>query len=240
MVSPSIFQLKRLEQGSPDCKHHALQHTDVESDLVFGITADMANCYIGRTVKMCMDVFDTLRLSQHHPYSGMSTAVNISTSSKRKSAPDAFEHPMTGPPPKRRQSGVETVPNTREIRPKASNGGSPIPTSSMPPTLAKKRGRPSKADAERKQLEAIARGEVIPPAQITPKGVHPGESLMGGYMPIAPTPTTTPLTPQPIAHEQSPLGLTEKETTEPAIGDSPGKKKRPRAAPKTAKVRTLG
>jgi hypothetical protein len=192
----------------------------------------------GRTVKMCMDAFNNLRSGQHHPYSGMSTIASVSTLSKRKSAPDAFEHLTTGPPPKRRQSGVETVPITREIRPKA---GSPNPASSMPTTQAKKRGRPSKADAERKQLEAIQRGEVIPPAHITPKaGQQPGESVMSTYMPIAPTPTATPQTPQPMTHEQSPRGLTEKEAAETAIGDSPGKKKRSRAPPKAAKVRSLG
>jgi hypothetical protein len=234
--------MKRREQGSPDCEHHALQHTDVESELVIGITADMTNCYIGRTVKMCMDMFNNLRPSQHIPYSGMSTIASVSTSSKRKSAPDAFEHLMTGPPPKRRQSGVENAPAAREIRPKASNGGSPNLASSMPTTQAKKRGRPSKADAERKQLEAIQRGEVIPPAHITPKaGQQPGESVMSTYMPIAPTPTATPLTPQPMTHEQSPRGRTEKEATEAPIGDSPGKKKsRSRAAPKATKVRRLG
>jgi hypothetical protein len=236
----------------------------------------------GRTVKMCMDVFDSLRSSQLHPYSGMSTIASVSTSSKRKSAPDAFEHLMTGPPPKRRQSGVENVPTAREIRPKASNGGSPNPASSMPTTLAKKRGRPSKADAERKQLEAIQReevippahtspagfmpttlakkrgrpskadaerkqleaiqrGEVIPPAHITPKaGQQLGESVMSTYMPIVPTPTAAPLTPQPMTLEQSPRGRTEKEAAEIVIGDSPGKKKsRSRAAPKAVKVRRL-
>lgn len=193
----------------------------------------------GRTAKMCMDMFNNLRSGQHHLYSGMSTIASVNTSSKRKSAPDAFEHLMTGPPPKRRQSGVENVPAAREIRPKASNGGSPNPASSMPTTQAKKRGRPSKADAERKQLEAIQRGEVIPPAHITPKaGQQLGEGVMSTYMPIAPTPTptATPLTPQPITHEQSPRGLTEKEVAETAIGDSPGKKKsRSRAAPKAPK-----
>jgi hypothetical protein len=63
---------------------------------------------------------------------------------------------------------------------------------------------------------------------------------MSTYMPIAPTPTATPQTPQPITHEQSPRGLTEKEAAETAIGDSPGKKKRSRAPPKAAKVRSLG
>jgi hypothetical protein len=236
--------MKLLEQGSPDCEHHALQPTDVESELVIGVTADMTNCYIGRTVKMCMDMFNSLRSGQHHPYSGMSTIASVGTSSKRKSAPDAFEHLMTGPPPKRRQSGVENVPTTREIRPKASNGGSPNPASSIPTTQAKKRGRPSKADAERKQLEAIQRGEVIPPAHITPKsGQQLGEGVMSTYMPIAPTPTptATPLTPQPMTQEQSPRGLTEKEAAETAIGDSPGKKKsRSRAPPKAPKVHRLG
>ena len=62
-------------------------------------------------------------------------------------------------------------------------------------------------------------------------------------MPIAPTPTPTPtpLTPQPMTHEQSPRGLTEKEVAETAIEESPGKKKsRSRAAPKAPKVHELG
>jgi hypothetical protein len=65
---------------------------------------------------------------------------------------------------------------------------------------------------------------------------------MSTYMPIAPaTQTSMPLTPQPMALEQSPRGLAEKEAAETVIGDSPGKKKsRSRAAPKAAKVRRLG
>jgi hypothetical protein len=116
----------------------------------------------------------TLLYSTHLTHCQGTTGIaSISTPSKRKPAPDPFEYLMTGPPLKRRQSGVENVPTAREIRPKASNGGSPNPASSMPTTLAKKRGRPSKADAERKHLEAIQRGEVIPPAHINPAGFMP-------------------------------------------------------------------
>jgi hypothetical protein len=47
------------------------------------------------------------------------------------------------------------------------------PTSSMPTTQIKKKGRPSKADAERKRLEAIQTEELLPRAFYMPKFAAP-------------------------------------------------------------------
>jgi hypothetical protein len=187
---------------------------------------------------MCMDVFDTLRSSKHHPYSGLSTSASEHIPIKRKFAPDSFEYLIADPPPKRRQSGVENLPTAREIRPKASDGDSPIPTTSMPTTQPKKRGRPSKAEAERKRLEMIARdrGEVIGPSDLlTPKEAKEtqqsvkGAGVAGGDMPIAPEPISSQL--------QASKALTEDKILDLPIDDYLGKKKKGRRAPKSPKVR---
>jgi hypothetical protein len=106
---------------------------------------------------------------------------------------------MTGPSPKRRQSGQDNPPmsaSARDIRPKpTSANGSPLPFSSVPLPIAtqppKKRGRPSKADVELRQQEAIARGEVLPPSRtLTPKTLKPStmrdEPGRSGFTMIAP------------------------------------------------------
>jgi hypothetical protein len=106
---------------------------------------------------------------------------------------------MTGPSPKRRQSGQDNPPmsaSARDIRPKpTSANGSPLPFSSAPlPTATqppKKRGRPSKADVEQRQAEAIARGEVLQPSRtMTPKTLKPNtmrdEPGRMGFTVIAP------------------------------------------------------
>jgi hypothetical protein len=103
---------------------------------------------------------------------------------------------MTGPSPKRRQSGQENPPTSaRDIRPKpTSANGSPLPfTSATLPSAPqpKKRGRPSKADVELRQQEAIARGEVLPPPRtLTPKTLKPNtmrdEPIRIAFTSIAP------------------------------------------------------
>jgi hypothetical protein len=149
---------------------------------------------------------------------------------------------MTGPQPKRRQSGAETLPSARDIRPKpTSSNGSPHPFSALPgqpAAPAKKRGRPSKADVEERNREAIARGEVLPPPKaITPKGGKQpitGEPSSAGYAAIAPMGTAPPEQMAGAQYQSGPVEAGMTATVAPAApGDSPGKKKRVRAAPRS-------
>jgi hypothetical protein len=153
---------------------------------------------------------------------------------------------MTNPQPKRRQSGVETVTSARDIRPKpTSSNGSPHPFSSLPGQSAvptKKRGRPSKADVEERQREAILRGEVLPPPKaITPKGgkqAVTGEPSSAGYAAIAPM-GSAPAPELSGGVQCGPIEAASAPATMVPAGDSPGKKKRARAAPRQPKVGKL-
>ncbi len=153
---------------------------------------------------------------------------------KRKS-PGNLEPFSAAPAPKRRQSS-DLVPAGRDIRPKpAGSNGSPLSMTSFPTTEPKKRGRPSKKDVERKQAEAMARGDILAPVTSTPLsgyGVQGEEVNISGYPPILPTPPA--LGPSPI-YGQSTGTPVEKGTPESTAG-SPGKKRRPKATPKTSKV----
>jgi hypothetical protein len=60
---------------------------------------------------------------------------------------------------KKRKSGAETPSLARDLLPKPT-------TSSPAPISQRKRGRPSKADVECKQREAIERGDIIPTAPV--------------------------------------------------------------------------
>lgn len=158
---------------------------------------------------------------------------------------------MTAPQPKRRQSGVELVTSARDIRPKpTSSNGSPLMFPALPGQVtvpAKKRGRPSKADVEERQREAILRGEVLPPPKTTaPKGGAKqgisGEPSSAGYATIAPM-GFAPGSEMGggIQYQSGPMeAASAPPPHSPAAmvppGDSPGKKKRPRAAPRQPKV----
>jgi hypothetical protein len=121
----------------------------------------------------------------------------------------------------------------RDILPKPpSNHGSPSGFNpSRATTAPKKRGRPSKADVEQRQAEAIARGEVIPPKTLTPKPEKQGggESV-GGFPTIAPriSPGPAPERPPQASFESRPYGS--------PVEDSPAKKKRARPGSRPAKV----
>jgi hypothetical protein len=68
----------------------------------------------------------------------------------------------------------------RTIQPRPSSNGSPLSISTFPTTQQpKKRGRPSKADVEARNAEAIARGEVILPPKI-PARRSTGDLTAGG------------------------------------------------------------
>jgi hypothetical protein len=120
---------------------------------------------------------------QRIPYSGPSFAPSFAppaaasgSSSKRKSAPDNLDTTSAGPSQKRRQSGSDAIA-ARTIQPKPASNGSPQSFSPLASgQQPKKRGRPSKADVEARNAEAIARGEVIPP----PRSAGPRNPQMVG------------------------------------------------------------
>ena len=153
---------------------------------------------------------------------------------KRKPPPESLDPSTAGPPAKRRTSGADSM-IARDILPKpASNHGSPSFNPSQPTAAPKKRGRPSKAAVERRQAEAIARGEVIPPKTLTPKPEKQGgvESV-GGYPPIAPMGFPGP------ASERPPQASFESRPYASPVEGSPGKKKRARPGSRPAKVYRL-
>jgi len=99
---------------------------------------------------------------------------------------------------------------------------------SFPTQEPKKRGRPSKKDVERKQQEAIARGDIIPPAPSMGYQMPGEEVSVAGYAPIRPAVTPT------LQYAPSPGIPIEREIPESA--GSPGKRRRLKAAPKAPKV----
>ena len=141
---------------------------------------------------------------------------------------------------KKRKSGVETPNLARDLLPKptTSNGPQmPTMTSSPAPTSQKKRGRPSKADVERKQKEAIERGDIIPPASVTssPAGLQ-GQDDRPGVTPVMILPAPSARNPQ---HFVTPGYVLSPETgvehgPNPTMGgdaESSGKKRKPRPPP---------
>lgn len=109
----------------------------------------------------------------------------------------------------------------RDIRPKPPNGGSPVSMASTPTASAqKRRGRPPKSEVERRNQDAMRRGEVFP-------GYLPSteEFATSPYAAIAPTPPS--LAPGP----PTPQGFIEQNLPE-TQADSPGKKNRRKPAPK--------
>jgi hypothetical protein len=189
--------------------------------------------YIGRTVTMCKNAFSILfRPSQppppFHPIPHLPGPI---TTNKRKSGAEIYDpRAYVEPPTKRRQSIIETKPGARELAPKPSNG-SPSPMGSVPGKVAKKRGRPSKADVERNKAEAIAKGVIMAPtmtmATPSPQGA-PDE--VGSYSNLAPN---LPTASKGTFYDPTLKGTFEVESPRPYPGDSPGKKKRkPPAKPK--------
>jgi hypothetical protein len=90
-----------------------------------------------------------------------------------------------------RKSGAETPVIARSLFPKITTSNGPqMPTPTSSPgqaTIGKKRGRPSKADVERMNREAIERGDIIPPARSTQSIETPEHMLssqMGGEAPV--------------------------------------------------------
>jgi hypothetical protein len=155
---------------------------------------------------------------------------------------------ISGPDSKRRKSGTET-PTARDILPKPSNGsGSPLTMTTPSPATSnqKKRGRPSKADVERKQREAIERGDIIPPAPAaaSPAGLQGQEEVrLGGFAPImiapapAPVPARSPQAAMTPGHVLSPQ-MSMEQVPPVTMSTDTAKKRRARPPPKP-KVRGL-
>ncbi|KAH9216578.1 hypothetical protein DL95DRAFT_118718 [Leptodontidium sp. 2 PMI_412] len=200
----------------------------------------------GRTLKQCKDVFESLRSSPAAPTfqtqlqgqsQSQSQSHNLpvpmssvaSSGIKRKSGPGTLEVLSSGPPPKRRQSSGDPVIIARDIRPKPSNGSPLSMTPSFPTPEPKKRGRPSKKDVERKQQEAIARGDILPPAPSMTTYQVPGEDVSGSSYA-----TILPAVAPALHYAPSPGIPIERDIPESA--GSPGKKRRPKAAPKASKA----
>ncbi|KUJ12777.1 uncharacterized protein LY89DRAFT_192736 [Mollisia scopiformis] len=186
----------------------------------------------GRTLKQCKAAFESLRpalpppLPPHpvHAYPAPTQPFQIPPKRKSESAILGPPYMQAEPPAKRRQSGMEPMVGARDIRPKPPNGGSPISMSSTPPTAPqKRRGRPPKAEVDRRNRDAMQRGEVFP-AQFLPPTTE--EFATSPYTPIAPTPPV--LAPGP----PTPQGYIEQTPPDTQAEDSPGRKKRPKAPPK--------
>ncbi|CZT08140.1 uncharacterized protein RAG0_13321 [Rhynchosporium agropyri] len=198
----------------------------------------------GRTLKQCKEAFENPRLGssvpdfQHQVQSqvqSLSPSLPVPTSSatssgaKRKSNYDSYS---PGHPLKRRQSIADPITTARDIRPKPSNTGSPLsqPTFSTPEP--KKRGRPSKKDAERKQQEMIARGDILPPVSSV-LGYQPSgeDGSIPGYAPIRPA-----LTPALHYAPYKPIPEAPIHKDIPDSAGSSGKRRRPKALPKSSKT----
>ncbi|TAQ90549.1 hypothetical protein B7494_g1103 [Chlorociboria aeruginascens] len=196
---------------------------------------------LGRNLKSCIDAFESLKAS-HPPTTSAAFPVFPSIPSKRKSTSDAEAFPAfpaADPSRKRRQSGHELVAIARNIQPRPASNGSPIAFSPSLPVgvQAKKRGRPSKADLQARQAEAIARGEVLPPPR-TPIAMGPSmggdvgaggmveTATSGGFIAVAPVLAPAPAPPGPSTSERS------ARTPVAGEGDESSKKKRKIASAK--------
>jgi hypothetical protein len=224
-----MIEFFKMENVNPDWEHMLLPN--------------------GRTLSECKSAFDsffwqpsnqlpTLQLQpQPQPQSFLVQPPFLGASHKRQSM-----NTISGPDSKRRKSGTE-APTTHNILPKPSNGsGSPLAMTTPSPATSnqKKRGRPSKANVERKQREAIERGHIIPPdlAVASPAGLQGQDIRLGGFAPImpAPIPARNPQAAMAPGHILSPqMGM---EQVPPVIMSADtGKKRRARPPPKP-KVRS--
>ena len=207
---------------------------------------------IGRNLAQCKATFESLRQSlyppgqlptpQHHPQQPPHTFNPVYPSAPHKRPSMNTGPEQTDRDSKRRKSGTQTPTSAYPshgpvLAPRPSNGGSPG-LQSMPPSSApssgKKRGRPSKLEVERKQREAIERGEIIPSGSVAVSQGQEG-ARPGSFAPvtIAPAPairsprsvmTPTQMSSSQVVDEQGPSMTTSTE--------APGKKRKPRQTPK--------
>jgi hypothetical protein len=145
-----------------------------------------------------------------------------------------------GPETKKRKSGAETPTLARDLLPKPThpNNNSPSMTtmsSSPTSTSQKKRGRPSKADQERRQREAMDRGEILPPGPVVssaglqgPDDIRPHPSPVT-ILPALPRPSQTAVTP---GHMPSPQIAMERGPSPIMGSEATVRKRKPKPPPK--------
>jgi hypothetical protein len=144
-----------------------------------------------------------------------------------------------GPETKKRKSGAETPTLARDLLPKPThpNNNSPSMTtmsSSPGPTSQKKRGRPSKADQERKQREAMERGEIITPGPVASSaGLQGPDDIKPHPSPVtilpAPRPVQTAVTP---GHMLSPQIAMERGPSPTMGSEATVRRRKPKPPPK--------
>jgi hypothetical protein len=144
-----------------------------------------------------------------------------------------------GPETKKRKSGAETPTLARDLLPKPThpNNSSPSMTtmsSSPTSTSQKKRGRPSKADQERRQREAMDRGEILPPGPVVSSaGLQGPDDIRPHPSPVtilpAPRPSQTTVTP---GHMLSPQIAMESGPSPTMGSEAIVRKRKPKPPPK--------
>lgn len=207
--------------------------------------ADYTNCIIGRSLSQCKGAFDSLRHLPRPPSQlptpqpqpqPFHTPNPVFTSAPNKRQSMTI---MPGPDTKRRKSGAETPTSSHMmIAPKPSNGSQMAAMTSTPTTNSnqKKRGRPSKADVERKQKEAIERGEVIlpSPAASSPSVIQGQEGVRSGsFAPVTIALAPPGPSPQAVmtpAQLSSPQMATEGQSMA-VSGETGAKRRKPRLPP---------
>ncbi|KAG9242116.1 hypothetical protein BJ878DRAFT_188460 [Calycina marina] len=158
----------------------AIKHSDIPLDRLVrvltdgNVTPDWEQMQIphSRNVNSCRRTWDILRnevrtgltsssyYQQQHPSAP-------SSSHKRRSTLNQYDSSGEISSPKRRQSGTD-ITTTRTIQPKPTTTALASPQQYSPSTLGpgepgkKKRGRPSKAEIEKRNRVATERGEILP------------------------------------------------------------------------------
>lgn len=177
--------------------------------------------------------------------------------------PELFDSNTGSSATKRRQSGPDSITVTRIIQPKPTSAATGSPQS-FSPSLSnqtvpqKKRGRPSKADIEKRNRDALRKGEILAPLNESTTKRAPVKMIIGEmgavdspvqrereilpsprmFPPIlpmgenpSPRHSIAPMISTPTSEQRSPSRI--EIELEGEQGD--GKKKRPRSASKSTK-----
>lgn len=217
----------------------ALKHTDFGLPYVISEYYLITDYDIGRTLSQCKAAYEQLRFGSRTNISPLPPQYPPLVQQqqfpqgqqKRKSDSSILGHPyMSGEPSgKRRQSGIESMAGARSIQPKPPSGGDPSGTAvalAAPPQ--KRRGRPPKMEVERRNRDAMQRGEVFP-AQIHGMPPLAGDFTASPYTPIAPSPSIIPGPPtSQVTVEQN--------VADDQTEDSPGRRKRQKGPAKPPRV----
>ncbi|SZF05703.1 unnamed protein product [Blumeria hordei] len=183
----------------------------------------------GRTLQECKDAFEALISSHFSSYQGNSNHTSSKYCyQKRKPETEAVSPQALVPNDhKRRYSGIRNLEKSSQqhILPKPLSKDISISTSNLPSTqlLAKKRGRPSKAENERRRIESMARSEIIVPTNSSfysiSQATSEGFSSTAGYTLIAPAPASTH-SPGPYDSSYKVQNSLEVSSTRPQVGAS--------------------